>query len=136
MIEDLDIIVEQRPTVRESWLLPLGMLAVTAVLVTSFEQLALLRPTTAHDPPARVSVLPNTGPANGIKSLELPRTVATAESRARFSGVTGLTSRGLNDGSPTGCSTRSVAQASRPTSCFATRKRSVSLREPTVEGMR
>ena len=98
MIEDLDIIVEQRPTVRESWLLPLGTLAVSAVLVTSFAQLAPLRPTTAHSPPARVSVLRNTGPANGIKSLELPRTIATAESRVQFSGVTGLTSRGLNDG--------------------------------------
>jgi len=95
MIEDLDIIVEQWPTTRERWLLPLGMLAVTAVLMTSF---APLRPTAAQSTPARVSVLHNTGPANGITSLELPRTIATAESRARFSGVTGLTSRGLNDG--------------------------------------
>lgn len=50
MIEDLDAMVEQRPTLRERWLLPV------------------------------------TG------------TIATAESRTQFSGVTGLTNTGLSDG--------------------------------------
>ena len=98
MIEDLDRIVEQRPTLVARWLLPAGMLAVAAVLVSSFAQQVPLRPVTAQRTPARVSVLRNTGPANGIKSLELPRTIATAESRVQFSGVTGLTSMGMSDG--------------------------------------
>lgn len=99
MIEDLDVIVEERPIWRDRWLLPaLGALAVAAVLGSSFAQLVPLRPAIAQSTPARVSVLHNTGPANGIKSLELPRTIATVESRTQFSGVTGLTSMGLSDG--------------------------------------
>ncbi len=99
MIEDLDAIVEHRPTLRERWLVPvIGTVAVTAVLVSSFAQLAPLRPSVFRDTPPRVSVLRNTGPANGFRSLELPRTIATVESRTQFSGVTGLTRTSLSDG--------------------------------------
>jgi hypothetical protein len=38
------------------------------------------------------------GPANGFKSLVLPRTIATAESRVQYSGVTGLTRVAQSDG--------------------------------------
>ena len=99
MIEDLDVIVEHRPTLRERWLLPvIGTIAVTAVLVSSFAQLAPLRPTVFQGTPARVSVLHNAGLANGFRSLELPRTIATVASRTQFSGVTGLTNTSLSDG--------------------------------------
>ncbi len=100
MIEDLDVIVEQRPTLRDRWLLPvLGTIAVAAVLVSSFSQLAPpLRPIAVLSTPARVSVLHPTGPANGFKSLELPRTIATAATRTQFSGVTGLIPTALSDG--------------------------------------
>jgi hypothetical protein len=99
MIEDLDIIVEQRPTLSERWLLPaLGTIAVTAVLVSSFAQQVPLRPAIIQSTPVPVSVLRNIGPAHGFKSLELPRTIATAESRTQFSGVTGLTNTGQSDG--------------------------------------
>jgi len=99
MIEDLDVIVEQRPSLREGWLLPaLGAVAVTAVLVSSFAHLAPPRPAMVQSVAARVSVLQNTGPANGFRSLELPRTIATAENRTQFSGVTGLTRTGQSDG--------------------------------------
>ena len=99
MIEDLDAIVEHRPALRERWLLPvIGTIAVTAVLVSSFAQLAPLRPAVFHGTPARVSILHPTGPANGFKALQLPRSVATVESRTQFSGVTGLTPASLSDG--------------------------------------
>ena len=99
MIEDLDAMVEQRPTLRERWLLPvIGTIAVTAVLVSSFAQLVPLRPALPQSPPERVSVLSNAGPATGFRSLELPRTIATASSRTQFSGVTGLTTTGMSDG--------------------------------------
>ena len=99
MIEDLDAMVEQQPTLRERWLLPvIGTIVVTAVLVSSFAQQVPQRPTVFQSTPARVSVLHNTGPANGFKSLELPRTIATAESRTQFSGVTGLTNAAMSDG--------------------------------------
>jgi hypothetical protein len=99
MIEDLDVIVEQRPTLRDRWLLPaLGTIAVTAVLVSSFAQLRPLRPISELSAPARVSVLHNTAPASGFKPLELPRTIATVDSRTQFSGVTGLTPTALSDG--------------------------------------
>ena len=99
MIEDLDTIVERRPTLRERWLLPvIGTIAVTAVLVSSFAQLAPLRPAVFQATPARVSVLHPTGPANGFKALQLPRSVATVESRTQFSGVTGLAPTALSDG--------------------------------------
>ena len=99
MIEDLDAIVDRRPTLRERWLLPvIGTIAMTGVLASSFAQLAPLWPTVLHGTPARVSVLRDVGPANGFKSLELPRTIATAESRMQFSGVTGLTKTSLSEG--------------------------------------
>ena len=99
MIEDLDTIVERRPTLGERWLLPLiGAIAVAAVLFASFAQLAPLRPALFQSTPARVSVLHPTGPANGFKALQLPRSVATVESRTQFSGVTGLTPTALSDG--------------------------------------
>jgi hypothetical protein len=98
MIEDLDVSVEQ-PATAQGWLLPaLAGLAVAVVLASSFAQLAPIRPASAPSATARVSVLQNIGPAVGFRSLELPRTVATAASRAQFSGVTGLTSVGQSDG--------------------------------------
>ena len=98
-IEDLDVIVGSRPTLRQRWLPPaLGTIAVAAVLVSSFAQLAPLRPAVFQNAPARVSVLHPTGPANGFRSLQLPRSVATVESRTQFSGVTGLTPTALSDG--------------------------------------
>lgn len=99
MIEDLDVIVEQRPAPRERWLLPaLATIAVAAVLVSSFAQQVPLGPAVFRSTPAPVRVLHPTGPANGFKSLQLPRTVATVESRTQFSGVTGLTPTALSDG--------------------------------------
>ena len=99
MIEDLDVIVEQRPAPRERWLLPaLATVAVAAVLVSSFAQLAPLGPSVFRTAPPRVSVLHPTGPAYGFKALQLPRTVATVGSRTQFSGVTGLTPTALSDG--------------------------------------
>ena len=99
MIEDLDVIVEQRPTLRDRWLLPvLGTIAVAAVLASSFAQLAPQRVAVIQSVPMRRSVLHNAGPGNGFRSLELPRTIATAESHTQFSGVTGLTSTVQSDG--------------------------------------
>jgi hypothetical protein len=99
MIEDLDVIVERRPTLRERWLLPaLGAIALVAVLLSTFAQLAPLHASVFQGAPARVSVLRPTGPANGFKALELPRTIATVASRTQFSGVTGLTPTALSDG--------------------------------------
>ena len=66
--------------------------------MSSFAQQVPLRPTVLQSMPARVSVLRNAGPATGFKSLELPRTIATAESSTQFSGVTGLTNTGMSDG--------------------------------------
>jgi hypothetical protein len=98
MIEDLDLIVETVPSWRERWLLPaLGAVAVAAVLVSSYAQLAPLRPAT-QAAPARVSILQPTGPAKGFKALELPRAVASVASRTQFSGVTGLAPTSLSDG--------------------------------------
>lgn len=99
MIEDLDVIVETRPSLRERWLLPaVATVAVAAVLVSSYAQLAPLRQTVFRAPPARVSVLRPAGPAGGFKALQLPRTIATVETRTQFSGVTGLTPTALSDG--------------------------------------
>ena len=89
MIQDLDAVIEVRPTWRTRWLLPVaGGLLLSAVLATSFVRVV----------PAPVSVLHNVAPANGIKSLVLPRTIATAESRVQYSGVTGLTRMAQSDG--------------------------------------
>lgn len=99
MIEDLDIIVEPRPTLLERWLLPaIGTIAVTAVLLSSFVQLAPLNTSLRGNPPPRVTVLSSAGPAKGFRALELPRTIAKVEARTQFSGVTGLTKTGQSDG--------------------------------------
>ena len=99
MIEDLDVIVEPQATLSQRWLLPvIASIALAAVLSSSFARLAPTRTATAQIAPARVSVLHDLGPAYGIKSLELPRTIATVASRTQFSGVTGLTDMGTSDG--------------------------------------
>jgi hypothetical protein len=88
MIQDLDAVLEPRPTWRARWLLPVaGGLLLSAVLATSFVRFV----------PAPISVLHNVR-ATRIKSLVLPRTIATAESRAQYSGVTGLTTMAQSDG--------------------------------------
>ncbi len=89
MIQDLDAVIEARPTWVARWLLPVaGGLLLAVVLAASF-----LRFT-----PARASVLDAAPPATGIKAIELPRTLATLETRLQFSGVTGLTSMEMSDG--------------------------------------
>jgi hypothetical protein len=89
LIEDLDGVVELRPSWRARWLLPIaGGVLLCAVLASSF-----LRVT-----PARVNVLDAAPHASGIKAIELPRTLATLETRLQFSGVTGLTSMEMSDG--------------------------------------
>ncbi|HLZ47265.1 MAG TPA: hypothetical protein VKR80_01290 [Candidatus Limnocylindria bacterium] len=89
MIEDLDGVIEPRPTWRARWLLPIaGGALLSAVLASSF-----LRFT-----PVTVNVLDAAPPATGIKAIELPRTLATLETRLQFSGVTGLTSMDMSDG--------------------------------------
>ena len=90
MIEDLDGIIEPRPTWRERWLLPFaGAVLLSAVFAGSF-----VRPA----PAARASVLEAAPRATGVKAIELPRTLATLETRLQFSGVTGLTSMEMSDG--------------------------------------
>lgn len=99
MIEDLDGIIEPRPTWWDRWLLPaLGMLAMAAVLVSSFARLTPARTTAFIAPAPRISVPNNVGPATGVKALRLSRSIATAESRTPFSGITGLTSLGMSEG--------------------------------------
>lgn len=89
MIEDLDGIIERRPTWGERWLLPAaGAVLLSAVLAASFLRFE----------PARTTALQAAPPATGVKSIELPRTVATLESRLQFSGTTGLTSMEMSDG--------------------------------------
>lgn len=89
MIEDLDGIIERRPTWRERWLLPAaGAVLLSAVLAASFLRFE----------PARTTVLQAAPPATGVKSIGLPRTLATLESRLQFSGTTGLTSMEMSDG--------------------------------------
>lgn len=99
MIEDLDAIVEPGPGWCERWLLPLAAgVLVVAVLASSFARQAPLRSSFFPAPAPRVSVLAGVSRAAGPRSLELPRNVATGESRTHNSGVTGLTSMGLSDG--------------------------------------
>jgi hypothetical protein len=89
LIEDLDGIIEPRPSWRARWLLPIaGGVLLCAVLASSF-----LRFT-----PAPANVLDAAPHATGIKAIELPRTLATLETRLQFSGVTGLTSMEMSDG--------------------------------------
>lgn len=99
MIEDLDGIVEPRPTWRDRWLLPaLGGLALTAVFATAFVRVAAAPAVQAGQPIAAVRAVRVAVPAAGIRTLELPRTVGTLEVRAQLSGVTGLTSMDMSDG--------------------------------------
>jgi hypothetical protein len=89
MIEDLDGVIEPARTWQARWLLPAaGAMLLGAVLASSF-----LRFT-----PARPTVLGSAPPAIGIKSIELPRNVATLQTRLQFSGVTGLVSMEMSDG--------------------------------------
>jgi len=89
LIEDLDAVTEPRPTWRARWLLPVaGGLLLSVVLATSF-----LRFT-----PVPASVLDAAPPATGIKTIELPRNLATLETRLQFSGITGLTSMAMSEG--------------------------------------
>ena len=89
MIEDLDGIIEPRLTWRERWLLPAaGAVLLSAVLAASF----------LRSEPSRASVLQAAPPATGVKSIELPRTLARLETRLQFSGTTGLTSMEMSDG--------------------------------------
>ena len=89
MIEDLDGVIELHASWPARWLLPVaGGLLLTVVLATSFLRVE----------PARVNVLDAAPPATGIKAIELPRTLATLETRLQFSGVTGLTSMEMSDG--------------------------------------
>jgi hypothetical protein len=89
MIEDLDGVIEPRPTWSARWLLPVaGGLLLSVVLATSFLRLG----------PVPASVLESAPPATGIKTIELPRNLATLQTRLQFSGVTGLTSMAMSDG--------------------------------------
>jgi len=89
MIEDLDGVIEPRPTWRARWLLPIaGAALLSAVLASSFLRFTPVKP----------NVLDATPPATGIKAIELPRTLATLETRLQFSGVTGLTSMDMSEG--------------------------------------
>ena len=89
MIEDLDGVVDRRAGLTERWLLPFaGAVALAIVLASSFIRIE----------PARATVLRALPPATGVKTIELPRTLATLESRLQFSGVTGLTSMDMSDG--------------------------------------
>ena len=89
MIEDLDGVIEPRPSWRARWLLPAaGAVLLCAVLASSFLRFV----------PTRASVVAAAPPAVGIKAIELPRTLATLQTRLQFSGVTGLTSMDMSDG--------------------------------------
>jgi len=89
LIEDLDGVIEPRPSWPARWLLPAaGGVLLAVVLATSFLRVQ----------PARVNVLDAAPPATGIKAIELPRTLATLETRLQFSGVTGLTSMEMSEG--------------------------------------
>jgi hypothetical protein len=99
LIEDLDVIVEHVPTWRDRWLLPaLGAIAITAVLATTFGRLAPARSSVFGGPISRPSFVQGAPPAAGIRTLELPRTVAALQARAQISGVTGLTSMDMSEG--------------------------------------
>jgi hypothetical protein len=89
LIVELDALPDPRPTWRDRWLLPaaFGML-LAVVLAASFVRYT----------PARARVLQAAPPAIGVKAIELPRTLATLETRLQFSGVTGLTSMAMSEG--------------------------------------
>ena len=89
MIEDLDGIVDRRAGWAARWLLPLAAALLLAIaLASSFVRFE----------PVRASVLRALPPATGVKGIELPRTLASLETRLQFSGVTGLTSMDMSDG--------------------------------------
>jgi hypothetical protein len=89
LIEDLDGVVESRPSWRARWLLPLaGGLLLCVVLATSFVRFT----------PAPASVLDGVRPAMAIRSIELPRSLATRQARLQLSGVTGLTRVSMSEG--------------------------------------
>ena len=89
MIVELDAVPDRRSTWRERWLLPAALGVLLAVALAG---------TFARYEPARASVLQAAPPATGVKTIELPRTLATLETRLQFSGVTGLTSMEMSDG--------------------------------------
>ena len=89
LIEDLDGVIESRPSWRARWLLPLaGGALLCVVLATSFVRFT----------PATVSVLDGARPATGIRSIELPRSLATRQTRLQLSGITGLTTMAMSEG--------------------------------------
>jgi hypothetical protein len=89
LIVELDAATETRFTWRERWLLPASFALLLAVVLSA----SFVRYT-----PARTSVVRAAPPATGVKVIELPRTLASLESRLQFSGVTGLTSMDMSDG--------------------------------------
>ena len=89
LIVDLDAAPDRRVTWRERWLLPAALGLLLAVALAG---------TFARYVPERASVLQAAPPATGVKAIELPRTLATLESRLQFSGTTGLTSMEMSDG--------------------------------------
>jgi len=89
MIEDLGVVTEPARTWRARWLLPAaGAMLLGSVLASSFVRLA----------PPRTTVLQAVSPGTGVKAIELPRTIATLETRLQFSGTTGLTTMRMSDG--------------------------------------
>jgi len=99
MIEDLDVIVEPVPTARDRWLLPaFAAIALCAVLATTFVRQVPARSVVFAAPVSRPSILESLPPATGIRTLELPRTLATLQVRTQISGVTGLASMDMSDG--------------------------------------
>jgi len=89
MIEDLDGVSEPRQTWRQRWLLPAaGALLLSVVLAASFLRFE----------PVRATVLEGAPQATGVKTIELPRNLATLETRLQFSGTTGLTRTQMSDG--------------------------------------
>jgi len=98
VIEDLDGVIEPRQTWRDRWmLLALGALALAAVLETTLAR-ELPQRVAGEPAPSGPSVLAQVAPATGVKAIELPRTLATLETRLEFSGVTGLTRMEMSDG--------------------------------------
>jgi len=99
MIEDLDLIVEPAPSWRDRWLLPaFGAIALSVVLAITFVRLTPARPPVPGAGVAKPSVLQSAPLAAGIRSLELPRTVASLQGRTQISGVTGLTRMDMSEG--------------------------------------
>jgi hypothetical protein len=99
VIEDLDGVIEPRPTWRQQWLVPAaGALLLSTVLAASFLRFEPAHASVLRGEPVRASVRQQLTPATGVKAIELPRTVATLEARLQFSGTTGLTKMNMSDG--------------------------------------